>query len=116
MCVLIVEDDQDLRMTLVGIVSDAGYAAAHAANGLEALAVLDRIGPPCLLLTDVAMPLMDGIELADRVRELPQMGTVNIVFLTASRQRVPVGSHVLAKPLDLDDLEATLSWARPCRR
>jgi CheY-like chemotaxis protein len=115
MCVLIVEDDADVRSTVLQIVWDAGYAAVDAANGAEALELLAKMGPPCLLLTDVAMPVMDGIELATRVRDDPRMARVNIVFMTASQERVPVGWNVLAKPLSLDEVEATLSWAKPCR-
>jgi CheY-like chemotaxis protein len=116
MCVLIVDDDAALRESVLDIVVDAGYAARAAADGSQALAMLAEMEPPCLLITDVQMPVMDGIELAARVREDPRMADVNIVFMTACHERVPVGWNVLAKPMTIEDLEETLTWARPCRR
>jgi CheY-like chemotaxis protein/anti-sigma regulatory factor (Ser/Thr protein kinase) len=65
--VLIVEDDQAARSGLAQLVAGAGFEVATAANGHDALAALDRQRPDLMLL-DVWMPKMDGLELLSRMR------------------------------------------------
>lgn len=59
--VLIVDDQVAVAGMFQGLLAKAGYAAETAANGLEALSVLDWFDP-CLILLDLAMPVMDGNE------------------------------------------------------
>ena len=64
--VMVVEDDLDLRMTLVIALQDAGFKAVGVDNGLDALRqIIDhkRLGRPCLILLDINIPVMSGWEL-----------------------------------------------------
>ena len=78
---LLVEDNADLRRHLIGVLGDR-YLLAVAGNGRQALE-LALADPPDLVLSDVMMPEMDGIELTRRLRSDPRTATVPIVLLTA---------------------------------
>jgi signal transduction histidine kinase/ActR/RegA family two-component response regulator len=72
--ILVVDDDDDVRAVAAAMVEELGYESVSAASGDEALAILGR-EPFRLLLTDVAMPGMSGVELAQRARVIaPDMG------------------------------------------
>jgi CheY-like chemotaxis protein len=65
--VLLVDDSEELRDFLSTVLRQAGYTVATAANGQEALAQM-RAEPPELVLLDVVMPVMDGMETLTRMR------------------------------------------------
>lgn len=58
--ILVTEDNDDTRELIVRILVNAGYAVDSAANGAEALRMLDRADEPTLILLDLMMPVMDG--------------------------------------------------------
>src|SRR5450755_3830227 len=77
--ILLAEDDNDMRRFLVKALENAGYSVASFDNGLSAYNRL-REEPFELLLTDIDMPEMDGIELARRATELyPE---IKVMFIT----------------------------------
>jgi YesN/AraC family two-component response regulator len=67
--ILIVDDEEDIRLVLDISLSDLGYAVYTAENGEEALQILSEINPP-IVLTDIRMPVMDGIELLRRIKQV----------------------------------------------
>ena len=77
--ILLAEDDNDMRRFLVKALQNAGYAVASFDNGLSAYNRL-REEPFELLLTDIVMPEMDGIELARRATELDP--DIKVMFIT----------------------------------
>jgi two-component system, cell cycle response regulator CpdR len=77
--ILLAEDDNDMRRFLVKALENAGYAVTDFDNGLSAYKRL-REEPYELLLTDIVMPEMDGIELARRAAELDP--DIKIMFIT----------------------------------
>src|SRR5581483_10582060 len=78
--VLVVDDDDDLRASLVRLVRGAGHPALEAADGAEGLAIV-RSQPVDCVLSDVRMPGMDGFELLSHLRaERPDLP---VVLLTA---------------------------------
>ncbi len=82
--VLIVEDDPDLRDVYADALAGEGYAVRVAAEGREALSLLNQSSePPCVLLLDLRMPGMSGWELAARLRESPRWRDVPIVVVAA---------------------------------
>lgn len=95
-----------------------------AQNGNEGLALVERVVPH-LLITDVAMPVMTGFELADAVRARPHLAHIPIAFMTASVQRSEREEayrhgafRILAKPFGRAELlklveEALISGSRP---
>jgi len=105
--VLVVDDDPDILQTLALCLSTEGYEVLMASNGQEALDVLRRQKPACILL-DLMMPVMDGWQF---VAELEHRGRRDVPLLILSADRAVQGhaqqlraSAHLAKPFDLDDL------------
>jgi two-component system cell cycle response regulator CpdR len=106
--ILIVEDDDSMRRFLARALEKAGHAVVSYDNGADAYAVLKET-PVELLLTDIVMPKMDGIELARRASILhPGM---KIMFITGfaavalePQNDAPREARVLSKPIHLKDL------------
>src|SRR5205085_12014163 len=82
--VLVVEDDHDVREALVEALEASDYHPMAAANGSEALQRL-RSGsePPCVILLDVMMPVMDGREFREEQRRDPALAEIPVVVLSA---------------------------------
>ena len=106
--ILLAEDDESMRTFLERALSKAGYEVIGFANGKDAY---DRLlhEPFALLLTDIVMPQMDGIELARLASELnPKL---KIMFITGfaavtlnTNTPPPKDARVLSKPFHLRDL------------
>lgn len=109
MCrILLAEDDEDMRRFLVKALQNAGYDVVDFGNGLQAYERLKE-EPFTLLLTDIVMPEMDGIELARRAAELdPELKIMFITGFAAVALRpdsdAPKDAKVLSKPFHLRDL------------
>lgn len=106
--ILLAEDDESMRGFLERALTRAGYDVVSFNNGVEAL---DRLKeePFALLLTDIVMPRMDGIELARRASELDP--DLKIMFITgfaavtlSNASEAPNDARVLSKPFHLKDL------------
>jgi two-component system, chemotaxis family, chemotaxis protein CheY len=108
---LVVEDDRDVRETLVRILEDAGYQVIGAADGREALTALeDRpTDLPALILLDLRMPRMNGRQLHDELGQHPRLRDIPIIVLSAdgrptSPSQLTRAAAVLAKPVRLEKL------------
>ncbi|HEV2563702.1 MULTISPECIES: cell cycle two-component system response regulator CpdR [Microvirga] len=108
MKILLAEDDNDMRRFLVKALENAGYDVASFDNGLSAYNRL-REEPFELLLTDIVMPEMDGIELARKATELDP--EIKVMFITGFAavalnpdSQAPRDAKVLSKPFHLRDL------------
>ncbi len=106
--ILLAEDDESMRGFLVRALKKAGYEVIDFANGEEAYERL-KSEPFTLLLTDIVMPKMDGIELARRASELDP--DLKIMFITGFAAVIlnndlaaPKDARVLSKPFHLKDL------------
>jgi len=106
--ILLAEDDNDMRRFLVKALENAGYDVIDYDNGMSAYRRL-REEPFELLLTDIVMPEMDGIELARRAAELDP--DIKIMFITGfaavalnADSKAPKDAKVLSKPFHLRDL------------
>jgi CheY-like chemotaxis protein len=107
--VLVVDDDPDILEALSEILEAEGFEILRARNGKEALEKLEK-QPPQLILLDLMMPVMDGFEFAQRMRQQrPEVANIPFIVLSADRN---VGSKAqeigavgfLAKPFELNDL------------
>ena len=106
--ILLAEDDSSMRAFLERALVKAGYEVISFENGADALERLKE-EPFTLLLTDIVMPRMDGIELARRASEFdPEL---KIMFITGfaavtlnNESRPPKDARVLSKPFHLKDL------------
>ena len=108
--ILLAEDDNDMRRFLVKALENAGYEVTDYDNGMSAYRRL-REEPFELLLTDIVMPEMDGIELARRAAELDP--DIKIMFITGFAavalnpdSQAPKDAKVLSKPFHLRELVA----------
>ena len=106
--ILLAEDDTDMRRFLVKALQNAGFDVISYDNGLSAYQRL-REEPFELLLTDIVMPEMDGIELARKATELdPELKVMFITGFAAvalnPENNAPKNAKVLSKPFHLKDL------------
>ena len=109
---LVVDDEATARRALATLLSDDGYHVETAASGEEALEKL-AASPPDVLLTDVRMPGIDGVELLTRAKARdPQLAVVVMTAFGNVRDAVhamKVGAeHYITKPIDLDELSLVI--------
>ncbi len=81
--ILIAEDDLISRKLLVSIIANMGHAVVPTVNGRMALDILLNHGDIDLVVTDVMMPEMDGIELVQQIRKLDSIKTLPIIVISA---------------------------------
>jgi CheY-like chemotaxis protein len=108
--VLVLEDDRDVAQTIGELIEDSGYRAICVDNGREALAVLEH-ERPCLMLVDVFMPVMNGIEFLRIVKARASLAEIPRVIMTAANDHmigVKEDVSVLYKPVDFDALKRML--------
>jgi CheY-like chemotaxis protein len=102
--VLVVDDDRDIRDSLVEVLEDQGYLALGAANGVEALEVMRTSAKlPCLILLDLMMPMMDGWEFRAAQLANPAWTQIPVIVISAyadvdAQARALAAEH-LRKPL-----------------
>ena len=111
--ILVVDDDPDVRMATRDFLSSKGYEVVVAEGGREALRLLDA-SPPDVVLLDVAMPDLDGMETLKRI--VATHPTMPVIMVTANAA-IEIPSKVLQlgaadyvpKPFDLDYLDQAIS-------
>jgi len=119
--VLVVEDDPETRQFYLTVLTDAGFHVDQAHNGLQAL---DKVlaGPPDLILTDIAVPGLDGIDLCRRLRADARTRAIPVLAITGYSDRqyddraINAGAdRVLAKPCEperlIDEVQKLVSLA-----
>jgi len=87
--IVVCEDDPAILKLLQLALREIGHELLVASDGVAGFALIERERPDAIL-TDVTMPRMNGLELADAVRARPDLASIPIVFLSASAQRVQV--------------------------
>ena len=105
--VLVVEDDANVREVIAETLEGEGYDVISAANGLEALRCLrGALTPPCLILLDLMMPVMDGWQFRDEQKKDPSIALVPVVVLSAHGDLTTSidATGYLSKPIKLDPL------------
>jgi CheY-like chemotaxis protein len=107
--VLVVDDDEGIRDSLCTALEDAGYSSAAVGDGAAALEWLEAHPSPGVILLDLQMPVMDGLEFRARQRVHPRLAAVPVIVCTAARASdelvCSLGSALfMTKPFDLDRL------------
>ena len=106
-CVLIVEDDADVREFMNLLLSHSGFETVTAKNGAEALQAI-REKRPCLVLLDLMMPVMDGWTFRAKQLEDPAIADVPVVCVTALSEPQQVAERLHARclrtPVEFSDL------------
>lgn len=108
--ILIVEDDADNRQLLGSLLRKQGYGVVEAENGKDAVTEAARHNPD-LVLMDLAMPEMDGVEAVRRIHQIPELAETPILAITGfaigdvKADALSAGcSEVLEKPIDIEIL------------
>jgi two-component system chemotaxis response regulator CheY len=86
MLALVVDDSRAMRMILRRIMSDQGYEVVDAADGQEALDVLEGGARPDVALIDWNMPNVDGLELITRIRKKPEWRYMTLMMVTTESE------------------------------
>lgn len=110
--VLVVDDNFELLRGLRGTLLDEGYEVQTAVNGLEGLKAARRYHPDLIVL-DITMPIIDGLEVCRQLRQDEALRRIGILFLTSHssvEDRVAGleegGDDYLSKPFDLNEFKA----------
>jgi CheY-like chemotaxis protein len=108
--ILVVDDDSDIREALAEVLNDGGTRVATARDGYEALEKLECLERPCLILLDMMMPRMSGLEFLEHLSRQPDLEGVAVVVMSAhdglrrEAERHSTVRATLQKPFDFDAL------------
>lgn len=109
--VLVVDDDQPIRDVLQMMLELEDYGVLLASNGKEALETLAKSPtPPCLILLDLMMPVMNGWQFVEEIKKIESLATIPIIIITAFREKAETikADGVLLKPIEYDQLLAAI--------
>ncbi len=111
--ILIVDDDPSIRSLLAQFMTHLGYQFRAARDGIEALEMLER-APSTIIITDLRMPRLDGIQLIKRVKK--KWADTDIIVITGYSRKFSYtdviragASDFVQKPFNLDEIEAKLN-------
>ena len=110
--ILVVDDEEAVVEFVASLLEDSGYRILRAYDGLGALEIA-RAEHPDLVITDIMMPIMNGLELCRQLHASPATRHIPVVLMTAGRlqhEECPE-ARTLAKPFDLAELEDAVSCA-----
>jgi DNA-binding response OmpR family regulator len=107
--VLVVEDDLEIRESVMEILEDHGYEPIGAEDGLDALDKLREPGPqPCLIFLDLMLPKMDGRAFRQEQLRSPEFASIPVVVISAFRDVAHIAqemnAELLKKPFKLAEL------------
>jgi CheY-like chemotaxis protein len=109
-CVLVVDDEMEIRHLLSMMLRLVGYETVEATDGIDALHKVSEQIPDALIL-DVMMPNMDGIEVCRILRSEAKTANIPIIMLSGKAQEEDIragiaagANHYLAKPMIMEDL------------
>ncbi|AKU90641.1 response regulator [Vulgatibacter incomptus] len=112
--IIIVDDDRDTREMLTLALAQAGFEVSQAANGLRLISIL-HVDRPDLILLDVMMSWIDGIDLCRSIKKNEEFRDIPVVFLSARntpearRAGLDAGAiDYLTKPVNIEKLEARI--------
>ena len=111
--ILVVDDDAINRKLLIKILDRKGFESIEASNGVEALDILKR-EPIDIVLLDIVMPVMNGLELLQELRKNPQFVGLPVIILTTDdtkkNEALSLGAcDVLIKPIKEPELKTLLA-------
>jgi CheY-like chemotaxis protein len=109
--VMVVEDEPESRTALAKLLQLENFKVVAFSNGMEALNYLEQSPPPCLVIFDIRMPVMDGAQFRAAMLRAPRLAQIPAVVVTAYEP--PAGANlavlrVFRKPVDIDSLLRTV--------
>ena len=115
--ILVVDDEEDLRLLLCTLLEEAGYETISASDGADAV-VLAQLHRPNLITLDIAMPTMDGYQTLDMLKADKATESIPVIMITAygmthDRARaMSVGARdFISKPYEPDEVALRVGWA-----
>jgi len=114
--ILLVEDNVDMQMLLRDLLEWGGHQVIYGRTGEEGLQALRSAkSTPDLIISDLTMPTMDGLELLQAVRQNPNWARIRFIIMSANPQDERLQGHqangldgVLPKPFSLEELQRLL--------
>jgi CheY-like chemotaxis protein len=107
--IVVVDDEPDLCEMFQDYFEEHGYAVRIARDGAVAWDLLCHMAArPCIVISDVVMPQMDGHALYAAMKAEPKLAVVPIVFMTSNPAAAPAGELIMKKPVRFDVLLATV--------
>ena len=113
---LMAEDEEDTASLLRFLLERSGYQVVHAADGHQAQQMIDTMAPPSLVLLDIMLPHVSGLQLLPYIRKKAEWQKVPIIMLTADssehdiQQALATGANdYMVKPFNPRELTARLS-------
>ena len=106
--ILVVDDEQPVLEFIALVLADSGHQTVLASNGKHALELIGKQRPD-LVISDVMMPLMSGVELCKRLKGAADTTAIPVILMTSAGQGITADAGhngFLAKPFDLHVLEA----------
>lgn len=116
--ILLVEDERPVREMLAMALETSGFVVLQAFHGRHALQLIAQRRPD-LVISDVMMPLVGGIELCGRIKSDPATAAVPVVLMSAAGPQAgqDAGADaVVGKPFDLDEMDALVQRLLPKNR
>jgi len=112
--ILLVEDDPDIRESIADVLEAAGRTVVQAVDGLDAFAKLEHLDRPCLILLDLIMPNMDGLEFLERLKSRPEAPELPVLVISAHGHATASEHYsgvlgTLRKPFNVKEL---LGWVQ----
>lgn len=115
--ILAIDDENDVLLIISASLKAEGFEVLTASDGEEGLDIADKAHPDVILL-DVMMPLMDGFEVLEKLRENPNTQQIPVVMLTGLsdkekiREAIDKGTqYYVVKPFDIHDLLSKIKIA-----
>jgi CheY-like chemotaxis protein len=109
--VMVVDDETVLSEVISMLIEDLGYEPVIATNGAEAINLLCGGDPlPALIISDVMMPRMNGIELVNRIRADQLLAGIPVILTSAAASATIPTAHFLPKPFDLEELADLINY------
>lgn len=112
--ILVIEDDETMRVALKRIFESEGYKALTAADGTQLSIVLDD-SPIDLIVLDVGLPWINGFELAQLLKEHEDLKTIPLIFVSGKTSELDVrrafdlgANDYIKKPFDIDQIKKTV--------
>lgn len=113
--ILLVEDNADMQILLRDLLEWGGHHVASGRNGVEGLELLQSADvPPEIIISDLTMPSMDGLELLRQVRCNPRWSHIRFIIMSANpydnrlQSGQPGLNGILPKPFSLEELNAVV--------
>lgn len=107
-CVLVVDDETDIRECVADLLEREGYSTRQAPDGAVALALAHSAPRPSAIVLDLMMPVMNGWQFRERQLADPAIAGIPVIVVSAANGHELKANAALAKPFEIDALLSTV--------